>query len=161
MVSWIGFRQVPLEYRRHARAAGTTKYPLRKMIRFAVTGLLSFSSAPLRLATWAGFAAAFVALAGIVYAFVGKLILGTAVPGWAATFTAVMFVSGVQLICTGIIGEYLARVYMQIKGRPMYIVSTTEGFESVPQVASADGRGVAKPALARADRAALLFTSRS
>ena len=159
MVSWIGFQQVPVEYRRHARAAGTTKYPLRKMIRFAVTGLLSFSSSPLRLATWAGFAAAFVALAGIGYAFAAKLIFRTAVPGWAATFTAVMFVSGVQLICTGIIGEYLARVYIQIKGRPLYIVSTAEGFDAASQHAPSEGRGVAPPPLARASRLALVQTN--
>ena len=156
MVSWIGFRQVAVEYRRHARVAGTTKYPLRKMIRFAVTGILSFSSAPLRIATWAGFAAACVAVGGIAYAVASKLIFRATVPGWAATFTAVMFVSGVQLICTGIIGEYIARVYIQIKGRPLYIVSTAEGFADVSGRSSADGRGVTFAAAAGPSRASLV-----
>lgn len=156
MVSWIGFRQVPVEYRRRARAAGTTKYPFRKMVRFAVTGVLSFSSAPLRVATWAGFFAALVALGGIGYGIASKVIFRTAVPGWAATFVAVMFVSGVQLICTGIIGEYLARVYMQIKGRPLYVISTAEGFESVPHGLANDWRSVVTPLVPTAQRGALL-----
>jgi dolichol-phosphate mannosyltransferase len=156
MVSWIGFRQVPVPYRRHARVAGQTKYPFRKMIRFAVTGLLSFSSAPLRIATWAGFFAAFVALGGIVWAIGAKLVFQATVPGWAATFVAVMFVSGVQLICTGIIGEYLARVYMQSKGRPLYVVSSTDGFRpSHPTLAPA-GRGALPHATSEVERRRLL-----
>ncbi len=156
MVSWIGFRQVPVEYRRHARVAGTTKYPLRKMIRFAVTGLLSFSSAPLRMATWAGFSAALVALAGIAYALLSKLIFRTAVPGWAATFVAVMFVSGVQLICTGIIGEYIARVYIQIKGRPLYVVATTDGFGRATESTVTSALRTVSHGASREDRAALV-----
>jgi dolichol-phosphate mannosyltransferase len=156
MVSWVGFRQVPVAYRRHARAAGQTKYPFRKMIRFAVTGILSFSSAPLRLATWAGFFAALVAISGIGYALASKMIWKTAVPGWAATFVAVMFVSGVQLICTGIIGEYLARVYMQSKGRPLYVVAAAEGFGAANHAFSTNGRGVVPTDSTRANRLALL-----
>jgi polyisoprenyl-phosphate glycosyltransferase len=130
MVAWIGFRQVPIEYRRAPRAAGATKYPLGKMLRFAVTGIVSFSIAPLRLATWAGFGAASIALLSILYALAGKFIFHTTVPGWTAIFTAMMFVSGVQLICIGISGEYLARVYMQVKARPLYLVSAALGFPS-------------------------------
>jgi glycosyltransferase involved in cell wall biosynthesis len=128
MVSWIGFRQVPIEYRRAPRAAGRTKYPLRNMLRFAVTGILSFSSAPLHLAMWAGFGAAFIALGGMLYALVGKLIFNNTVPGWAAIFTGMMFVASVQLICIGIIGEYVGRVYMQSKARPLYVISAALGF---------------------------------
>ena len=128
MVAWVGFRQVPIEYRRAPRAAGRTKYPLGKMLRFAITGILSFSTAPLRIATWAGFGAAAIALFGMVYAIAAKLLFDNTVPGWAAIFTAVMFVAGVQLICIGISGEYLARVYMQLKSRPLYVVSEETGF---------------------------------
>jgi dolichol-phosphate mannosyltransferase len=128
MVSWVGFRQEPVHYRREPRAAGATKYPLSKMIRFAVTGVLSFSTSPLRLATWIGFSAAAVALAGVLYGLYSKLILQNAVPGWAATFTALMLMSGVQLITLGIIGEYLSRVFVQTKGRPLYVTQERLGF---------------------------------
>jgi dolichol-phosphate mannosyltransferase len=128
MVAWLGFRQVPIEYHRAPRAAGTSKYPLRKMLRFAVTGILSFSIAPLRVAMWAGFGAAVIALSSMAYALVARLIFHNTVPGWAAIFTAMMFVAGIQLICIGISGEYLARVYRELKGRPLYVVSAASGF---------------------------------
>jgi polyisoprenyl-phosphate glycosyltransferase len=141
MVAWIGCRQVPIGYRRAPRAAGTSKYPLGKMLRFAVTGILSFSSAPLRVAIWAGFGAAFIALVAMLHALAAKLIFHNTVPGWAAIFTALMFVSGVQLICIGIIGEYLARVYMQSKCRPLYVVSAALGFSpGCPEEARSEQR---------------------
>ncbi len=128
MVAWVGFKQVAVPYRRAARAAGTTKYPLTKMLRFAITGVLSFSSAPLRLATWLGFVTSLVSFLGILYAIYGKVVLQNTVPGWAATFVAVLFFSGVQLITIGIIGEYLARLYTQAKARPNYLVAERLGF---------------------------------
>jgi dolichol-phosphate mannosyltransferase len=158
MVAWVGFRQVPVEYHRAPRAAGKTKYPLRKMIRFAVTGILSFSIAPLRVAMWAGFGAAGIALLSILYAVGAKLIYNNTVPGWAATFTAMMFVSGVQLICIGISGEYLARVYMQLKARPLYVVSAERGFPvgTPEQVAQEERPEIAVSTLDLSRRAALL-----
>lgn len=122
MVSWIGFRQLALPYRRAARFAGTSKYPLRKMLRFATDGILSFSIRPLKLAMDLGLLCAGLACAGIIWAFAVRLATRNWVPGWTATIIAVMFLGGVQLVCTGILGEYIGRTYMQSKGRPLYIV---------------------------------------
>ncbi len=122
MVAWVGFRQEPVRYRRAARAAGETKYPLRKMLRFAADGVLSFSLAPLRLATWLGFLVAGLALCGIVYAFVVRLATDSWVSGWALLFIAILFLGGVQLVLVGVLGEYLGRVYAEVKRRPLYLV---------------------------------------
>ena len=128
MVAWVGFHQEPLPYRRDARTAGETKYPLWKMLRFAVVGIVSFSSAPLRAATWLGFATASLALVGIAVTIYQKLVLDVTVPGWAATFVALLFFSGVQLVTIGIIGEYVGRLYHEAKGRPLYVVAGRHGF---------------------------------
>lgn len=127
MISWVGFRQLALPYRRAARLAGDTKYPLRKMIRFAANGILSFSMRPLKLAMNVGLLSAGLACAGIVWAFVMRLTTHYWVPGWTATIIAVLFLGGVQLVCTGILGEYIGRTYMQSKERPLYVVSERFG----------------------------------
>jgi len=127
MVSWIGYRQLALPYRRAARFAGETKYPLRKMFRFAGDGIISFSVRPLRLAMNVGLLCALLACAGIVWAFAVRLATHNWVPGWTATIMAVLFLGGVQLVCIGILGEYLGRIYMQVKGRPLYIVGQRFG----------------------------------
>ena len=128
MISWIGFKQVAVMFARAPRRAGTTKYPLFKMLRFAVDGVISFSFTPLRLALWLGFAALGVALAGIIYAIVIRLYTDDWVRGWASIFTAVLFLGGVQLITLGIVGEYLGRIYAEVKRRPLYIVQERLGF---------------------------------
>jgi glycosyltransferase involved in cell wall biosynthesis len=128
MVSWIGFRQAAVLYRRAPRRAGSSKYPLAKMIRFATDGLLSFSLTPLRLAIWTGFASIALALAGIVWALVVRLYTNDYVKGWASIFTAVLFIGGVQLITLGIIGEYIGRIYAEVKRRPLYVVAERLGF---------------------------------
>ena len=128
MVAWIGFRQEAVPYHRTARLAGETKWPLRNMLRFATDGILSFSLAPLRLATWLGFLAAGVALAGIVYALVVRIFTDAWVSGWAALFIAVMFLGGVQLVLVGILGEYVGRIYGEVKRRPLYLVRERLGF---------------------------------
>ncbi|HEV2705805.1 MAG TPA: glycosyltransferase family 2 protein [Pyrinomonadaceae bacterium] len=133
MISWVGFRQVAVLYRRSPRYAGVTKYSLGKMARFAVDGVVSFSSAPLRLAIWTGFAAIGVALLGIVYALFGRFITGDVVRGWASLFVAVLFMSGVQLICIGLIGEYIGRIYGEVKHRPLYFVQERLGFTNTPR----------------------------
>lgn len=129
MVAWVGFRQVALPYRREARFAGSTKYPLRKMLHFAADGILSFSRAPLKLASMAGFFCAAAALAGMIWAILTRLMTHAWVPGWASIFLAVMFLGGVQLICLGIIGEYVGRIYGESKQRPLYLVAERRGFE--------------------------------
>lgn len=135
MISWIGFKQVAVIYDRAARHAGETKYPFIKMLRFAVDSVISFSFVPLRLAVWMGFAAIAAAVAGIIYALVIRIYTTTWVRGWASIFTAVLFLGGVQLITLGIVGEYVGRIYAEVKLRPLYVVKQRLGFE--PEAPSA------------------------
>jgi dolichol-phosphate mannosyltransferase len=121
LVSWIGFRQTGVTYHRDRRHAGETKYPYRKMIKFAFDGITSFSTAPLRLATWTGYGAAMLAVLYLLSVFVQKL-LGYTVEGWATIMVAMLFMGSVQLICLGILGEYLGRIFNEVKPRPMYVV---------------------------------------
>lgn len=128
MVSWVGFKQCPIYYERHPRFAGESKYPMSKMVRFALDGVTSFSTVPLRWATWAGLVAAGISVLGIAYALVMRLMTNSWVPGWAAMFVAVLFVGGVQLLSLGAIGEYVGRIYGEAKGRPLYVVAERLGF---------------------------------
>ena len=123
LVSWLGGRQEPIDYVREARFAGETKYPLAKMLRFALDALTSFSIKPLRLATWLGFAAAGLALMLMGYSAV-QWARGHVVDGWTSLFIAVTTFSAVQLVVLGIIGEYLGRLVIESKHRPHYIVDT-------------------------------------
>jgi dolichol-phosphate mannosyltransferase len=129
MVSWVGFKQVALPYRRAERFAGETKYPLRKMLRFATDGLLSFSTKPLQLSIGLGAFSSLLAFAGIVYALGVRLFTDRWVEGWAGLFIAVMFLGGVQLITVGILGEYVGRIYNEVKRRPLYVVGETVGLD--------------------------------
>jgi polyisoprenyl-phosphate glycosyltransferase len=131
-VSWTGFRQVGVAYRRAPRFAGSSKYPLGKMVRFAIDGIASFSVKPLTLATWAGFAASAFALLGIGYALAMRLFTDNYVPGWTALMIAVLFIGGVQLIALGIMGEYVGRIYGEAKRRPLYLLRDRLGFEQGP-----------------------------
>ncbi len=135
MVSWVGFRQCAISYRREPRFAGETKYPLLKMIRFATDGIISFSYTPLRMAVWAGFFVLALALCGIIYAVVLRFFADPShwVRGWASIFVAVLFMGGVQLISLGIIGEYVGRIYGEVKQRPLYFVRERFGFEQADQ----------------------------
>jgi glycosyltransferase involved in cell wall biosynthesis len=130
MVSWLGFRQTALPYRRERRFAGDTKYPLRSMICFAMDGILSFSLLPLKIATVMGFTASGFALIGILYALFMRLFTTLWVTGWTLLIIAVLFMGGVQLICLGIIGEYLGRSYLESKRRPLYSLHECLGFEN-------------------------------
>jgi dolichol-phosphate mannosyltransferase len=126
LVSWIGFRQTGIEYERDERYAGSTKYPWSKMMRFALDGITAFSTLPLRLATWLGYLASVLAFLYLASVFVQKAMGGT-VAGWATIMVAMLFLGGVQLICLGIIGEYLGRIFNEIKPRPMYVVEERLG----------------------------------
>ncbi len=119
--AWVGFRQVAVPYERHERFAGTTKYPLLKMIRFSLDAITSFSHAPLELATSFGFLLAGISLIGIIVAIILRLFTG-AIVGQASTLILVLFLGGIQLIFLGIIGEYLGRIYDEVRARPLYIV---------------------------------------
>jgi polyisoprenyl-phosphate glycosyltransferase len=130
MVAWLGFRQEPVPYTRTARLAGETKYPLRKMMRFALDGIISFSVAPLRLAIWMGFATAGVAVIGLVYALLMRLLTSIWVPGWTLLFIACSSIGGFQLVFLGVLGEYIGRIYGEVKRRPLYVVSERIGFSA-------------------------------
>lgn len=129
MVSWVGFRQTALPYRREERVAGTSKYPLRKMLRFGVDAILSFSTRPLQVSVALGMISAALALLGIFYAVFLRLFTSIWVEGWTALMIAVLFLGGVQLISVGILGEYVGRIYSEIKRRPLYIVQEYVGFD--------------------------------
>jgi polyisoprenyl-phosphate glycosyltransferase len=126
---WVGFKQTGVTYRRDARKAGETKYPLRKMIRFALDGITAFSYLPLQLATYMGFASAVLAILGMIVAIVLRLSGIHALEGQATALVSVLFLGGIQLIFLGIIGEYLGRIYDEVKRRPLYIVAEELGFE--------------------------------
>lgn len=128
MVAWVGFNQCALPYSRAERFAGVSKYPFKKMFKFALDGIFSFSSKPLQIAIALGFLCAGFALAGIIYALFLRLFTDIWVEGWTALMIAVLFVGGVQLICLGILGEYIGRIYNASKNRPLYIVSESVGF---------------------------------
>jgi dolichol-phosphate mannosyltransferase len=140
MVSWIGFRQIAVPYHRARRPAGESKYPLFKMISFAMDGIISFSVLPLKLAIWTGIVAIWMAVVGIVVAVFVRLFgfydlqLGR---GWASLFVAVLFMGGVQLVSLGIMGEYLGRIYTEVKRRPLYAVEERLGFEHEDDVQAA------------------------
>jgi len=126
MFAWAGFRQIGLEYVREARQAGETKYPLRAMLRLATDALTGFSIRPLRFATRLSFFSLLVTLVMAAYVF-GSLIWFRVAPGWASMLLAVSFFSAIQLLTLGILGEYIGRLYMEAKQRPLYFVSGEVG----------------------------------
>jgi dolichol-phosphate mannosyltransferase len=136
--AWIGFRQTGVEYVREERYAGQTKYPFRKMLRFALDGITAFSYLPLQLATYLGFIIAGLSLVGIVATIILRLSGSQAFYGQASTLVMVMFLGGIQLISLGIIGEYLGRIYDEVKRRPLYLVQETLGFESPTPLPAGD-----------------------
>ncbi len=121
LVSWIGFKQKGVAYKRDKRYAGETKYPYSKMLKFALDGITSFSSVPLKLATWLGYLTSFLAFLYLSSVFIQK-ILGFTVHGWATIMVGMLLLGGVQLICLGIIGEYIGRIFNETKRRPMYVI---------------------------------------
>jgi glycosyltransferase involved in cell wall biosynthesis len=123
MSAWVGFRQVGVGYKRAARYAGTTKYPFRKMFRLALNAVTSFSYFPLQVATYFGFLSAGISILVIPVVFILRLANNAAFFGQASTLVAVLFLGGVQLISLGLLGEYIGRIYDEVKGRPLYIVS--------------------------------------
>ncbi len=129
MISWVGFKQAAVMFVRAPRRAGVSKYPLFKMLRFAADGVISFSQTPLRLALWTGFLSLGVAFAALVYAIIIRLYTDNWVRGWASIFTAVLFMGGTQLVTLGIVGEYIGRIYAEVKRRPLYVVRARLGFD--------------------------------
>lgn len=122
MMSWIGFKQYALEYERQERFAGTTKYPLKKMLKFASDGIIAFSSKPLKIISYIGCITIFFSIILLIYSLVIRIIGVNAQPGWTSIIMAISLFSGVQLLSLGIIGQYIARIYDESKNRPLYIV---------------------------------------
>jgi dolichol-phosphate mannosyltransferase len=123
MASWVGFRQIGVPYKRAARFAGETKYPLKKMIKLALTAITSFSYFPLQMATVLGFICAGISILAIPVVIVLRAVSAQFFLGQATTLIAVLFLGGVQLIFLGVLGEYIGRIYDEVKGRPLYIVN--------------------------------------
>lgn len=131
--AWVGFRQVGVAYDRAARAAGETKYPFRKLLRLAFDGIFNFSTAPLSLVFGAGIATAGIAAVGLILVVMQRIfdvsVLGVApddVPGFAALALMILFIGGVQMVSTGILGEYIGRIYREVKQRPAFVVSSID-----------------------------------
>ena len=136
MRAWAGFKQIGIPYERHARAAGEPKYSFGKLLRLAWDGVSSFSSAPLHLATYLGFWVSTIAFLGVIFTFIQKIFaeqftkIGLAPgPGFPTIVISVLFLGGVQLICVGILGEYVGRIYDEVKRRPLWIVRESAGVE--------------------------------
>ena len=130
LVAWIGWRQTAVEYERAERLAGETKYPLRKMVRFAADAIVSFSIAPLRVATALGLVVSTLSFGYAVYAVLARIFSWDVVQGWASLMVAVLFLGGVQLISLGVIGEYVGRVYDEVKRRPLYVADVQRAGEA-------------------------------
>jgi glycosyltransferase involved in cell wall biosynthesis len=122
MAAWVGFRQIGVPYKRAARHAGVTKYPFNKMLKLALNAITGFSYFPLQLATYFGFISAGISIVAIPVVIIMRLVGQGAFLGQATTLISVLFLGGVQLISLGVLGEYIGRVYDEVKGRPLYIV---------------------------------------
>jgi len=135
MTSWVGFRQSGVPYRRHARKAGTTKYTLNKMIRLAIDAITGFSVLPLKLALWSGAGAMVLGLLLAVILLIIRLGGDAPLAGQGLTASLVLFIGGVQLLTVGILGEYIGRIYTEVRRRPLYTVREVkgpEGYQPMP-----------------------------
>jgi dolichol-phosphate mannosyltransferase len=133
LVAWIGFRQTAVYYDRSARFAGDTHYPLHKMLRFASDGIVSFSTLPLRIATLLGVLSGVIAAGVAAWVLIAVFSGAYVVPGWATLMLAVSLASSAQLLMIGILGEYLGRIYDEVKRRPLYLVDDTRNLASSPR----------------------------
>lgn len=129
MMSWVGFRQAYVEYERDERFAGETKYPLKKMIKFASDGIIAFSTKPLRIVMSLGLLSVIISIIVLLYTITVKIIGNGTQTGWASLMVAIAFFSGIQLLGLGIVGQYIARIYDESKNRPIYIVKETINIE--------------------------------
>jgi len=132
LIRWLGFRHSEVRYRRAGRFAGHTKYPYTKLIRLALDGVTSFSTLPLRLVTYLGFAVSTLSVVLVAYALWGHMIAGRAPAGWTSVFVAVAFLSGAQLVAIGILGAYVSRIFEEVKGRPVYVVASDSAQRAAP-----------------------------
>lgn len=129
LVSWVGFKQTSVEYRREKRFAGETKYPLKKMLKLAGDGIFSFSYKPLKLATFAGMIVSIISFIYLIVVLIQRFVKNDIASGWASSMAVSLFFNGVMLIVIGIMGEYVGRIYEEVKARPLYIVGELLGFQ--------------------------------
>ncbi len=126
---WVGYKQTGIEYQAAPRLSGKSKYSLSHMVKFALDGIMSFSIFPLKIATFMGFIVSFFSFVYLSYALYAKFATDKVLPGWASIVIPMLFLGGIQLITIGILGEYIGRIYEEVKNRPIYIVSKKAGFE--------------------------------
>lgn len=129
LIAWLGFNAICVEYVREPRYAGETKYSLVKMIKLALDGIISFSYKPLKIATFIGWISSFAGFIYLIYIIFSAVFTNNTVWGWASTMAVLLFFSGIILIVLGIIGEYIARIYEEVKARPMYIIDKCIGID--------------------------------
>jgi len=122
LTSWIGFKQISVLYEREKRLAGHTKYPFKKMLKFAFDAIFSFTNFPLKIATYFGFLVAGLSFLYLIYVLYIKIFTNITIPGWSSLIVAVLFLGGVELVCIGIIGEYIGRIGEEVKKRPLYVI---------------------------------------
>ena len=143
IISWLGFRQTGVEFVREKRFAGETKYPLKKMLRFAFDAITSFSYKPLKLATYVGVTVSFGGFSYLLVVLYQKLFTDSTITGWASMMAVNLFFNGVVLMMLGIIGEYIGRIYDEAKGRPLYVVreelNFARGGQAKPSVVQKSG----------------------
>lgn len=132
ILAWPGFHTETLEFVRPPRQAGRSKWPLWKLFNHALDGIFAFSSTPLRIWTYVGSVLSLVSLGYLVWVVARTLVLGVDVPGYASTLSVMLFFNGIILIGLGMLGEYLGRVFVEVKGRPLYCVKLQAGFEAIP-----------------------------
>jgi len=128
LYGWTGYKHGAVLFHRQARYAGKTKYPFKKMVKFAIDGILSFSVVPLRIATWLGVICSVAGFLGIIAVIIIRFLPIYKTSGWAAMMTAILFLGGIQLLVMGMIGEYLSRIYTEVQNRPLYIIREKVGF---------------------------------
>ena len=127
--SWIGFKSIGVPFVVEERQHGASKWSFRKLFRFAFDGIAAFSTVPLRIWTYVGFVISFFSIATAVYFAIRTLLFGTDLPGFPSLIVSVMFFSGIQLMSLGIVGEYVGRIFAEVKRRPLYVVADTVGGE--------------------------------
>lgn len=139
LISWLGFKQIGIEYTREKRFAGKTKYPLKKMVKFAFDAITSFSYKPLKLSSYMGMLLSFFSFVYLIVVICQKLFTARTVPGWASTLAASLFFNGIVLVLLGVIGEYIGRIYDEVKGRPLYVIRRTKNIGQ-PSVAAEENK---------------------
>lgn len=141
LIAWLGFQTTSVEFTREARFAGKTKYSFSRMLKLAFNGIFSFSYKPLRLASFFGAVVSFISFIYLVVVLYQGFFTDSTVSGWASLMTVLLFFCGILLLALGIIGEYIARIYEEVKARPMYIVDTTIGLDNGSQQTKSNGDG--------------------